>query len=45
MAANRANIKAVWIKDMVDLAKFSDISIDLTFDDALQMKEWLISHE
>lgn len=45
MAANRANIKAVWIKDMVDLAKFSDISIDLTFDDALQMKEWLIEHE
>lgn len=45
MAANRAGIKAAWIKDMVDLTRFEDIHIDLTFDTAFEVKEWFIKHE
>lgn len=45
MAANRAGIKAAWIKDMVDLTRFADIHIDLTFETAFEVKEWLIKHE
>jgi HAD superfamily hydrolase (TIGR01509 family) len=45
MAANRAGIKVAWIKDMVDLTNYSDIQIDLTFETALEVKEWLIKHE
>lgn len=45
MAANRAEIRVAWIKDMVDLTKYDEISIDLSFDDAHQVKEWLIEHE
>ncbi len=45
MAANRAGIKVAWIKDMVDLANHPEIHIDLTFDTALEVKEWLIENE
>lgn len=45
MAANRAGIKAAWIKDMVDLTRYADIHIDLTFETAHEVKEWFIRHE
>jgi HAD superfamily hydrolase (TIGR01509 family) len=45
MAANRAGIKAAWIKDMVDLTRYPDIHIDLTFETAHEVKEWFIRHE
>jgi HAD superfamily hydrolase (TIGR01509 family) len=45
MAANRAKITVAWIKDMVDLTKRTDISIDLTFDSASEVKEWLMTYE
>ena len=45
MAANRAGINVAWIKDMVDLNQYSDIQIDLIFETAYEVKEWLIKHE
>ena len=45
MAANRAEINVAWIKDMVDLNQYTDIQIDLTFETAFEVKEWLIKHE
>jgi HAD superfamily hydrolase (TIGR01509 family) len=45
MAANRAGIKVAWIKDMVDLTNYTDIHIDLTFETAYEVKEWLVKYE
>jgi hypothetical protein len=45
MAANRSGIKVAWIKDMVDLRLRDDITMDLTFDSANELLNWLIAHE
>ena len=45
MAANRANIKVAWIKDMIDQSLRKDIHIDKTFENAGEVKEWLIDNE
>jgi HAD superfamily hydrolase (TIGR01509 family) len=45
MAANRAGIKVAWIKDMVDQSLRDDIHIDVSFDTAFELLEWLITHE
>lgn len=45
MAANRAGIKVAWIKDMVDQSLRDDIHIDISFDTAFELLDWLITHE
>lgn len=45
MAANRAGIKVAWIKDMVDQSLRDDIHIDVSFDTAFELLDWLITHE
>lgn len=45
MAANRAQIAVAWIRDMVDMAKYPDISYQYAFETAAQVKEWLSRHE
>jgi beta-phosphoglucomutase-like phosphatase (HAD superfamily) len=45
LAANRAGISVAWIKDMVDLTSREGIKIDLTFETAYEVLDWLISHE
>ncbi len=45
LAANRASIDVAWIKDMVDLTKYPEISYQYVFENAFDVKDWLTSHE